>query len=147
MPSRNNKKWYDVNMKKVVISGSNKKPEEIKKWIEYWNGRKGFSVIKSPKNISPEYFEREFSDELKDHLQMIADTDILFVANCEKDGMDGYIGSGVYAEIVFAVSQNILYGKNIKIILAEKPATDAPVFDEISALVYAGAVEIFKYPA
>ncbi|MFA6215784.1 MAG: hypothetical protein WC768_04400 [Patescibacteria group bacterium] len=116
---------------KVVIAGSSKLQNKIQKWIEYWNSKNGYSVLDYPKVIPQDNFEKFYPDFHKNFFKNITMTDVLFIANDKKNGIDGYIGAETFAELGFGLAQKLVYGKNLKLILANMPAKKVACYDEI----------------
>ncbi|MEK7635379.1 MAG: hypothetical protein AAB446_03055 [Patescibacteria group bacterium] len=116
---------------KVVIAGSARLQNEIQKWIEYWNSKDGYSVSNYPRAIPQDNFEKLYSDIHKDFLKNIVEADVLFIANEKKNGINGYIGAETFAELGFGLAQNLINGKNIKLILANMPSEEVACYDEI----------------
>lgn len=116
---------------KVVIAGSAKLQDEIQKWINYWNSQDGYSVIDHPKVIPPGNFNNLYPDIHKNFFRNIMNTDVLFIANEKKNGIDGYIGAETFAELGFGLAQKLVNEKNIKLILANMPAREVACYDEI----------------
>lgn len=118
-------------MKKVVIAGSAKLQDEIKKWIQYWSSKDGYTVLDYPKVISRDNFENLYPDAHKNFFKNIAEADVLFIANEKKNGIDGYIGAETFAELGFGLAQKLVNNKNIKLILVHMPAKEVACYDEI----------------
>lgn len=116
---------------KVVIAGSVKLQDEIEKWVQYWNNKEDYSVLDYPKTMPQDNFDVLYPDVHKNFFKNITEADILFVANERKDGVDGYIGAETFAELGFGLAQKLVYGKNIKLILANMPAKEVACYDEI----------------
>ena len=116
---------------KVVIAGSASLQENIKMWIKYWNSKKDHSVLDYPKIISKDKFDNLYPDVHKNFFKNIAETDILFIANDKKKGINGYVGAETFAELGFGLAQKLVYGKNIKLILANMPGKEVACYDEI----------------
>ncbi len=116
---------------KVVIAGSAKLQNEIKKWIEYWNSKSGYAILDYPKVIPQDNFEKLYPDVHRNFFKNITEADILFIANDKKKGIDGYIGAETFAELGFGLAQKLVYGKNIKLILANMPHKEVACYDEI----------------
>jgi hypothetical protein len=116
---------------KVVIAGSAKLQDEMKKWVEYWNGKEGHSVINHPRVIPEENFYDLYPDVHKQFFKDITEADILFVANGKRNGIEGYIGAETFAELAFGLAQKLLHGKDIKLILASMPDREVASYDEI----------------
>ncbi len=120
-----------ATMKKVVIAGSAKLQDDMQKWVNYWNGISGHSVLDYPVPIPQENFERLYPDVYKNFFRNIASADVLFVANERKNGIEGYIGAETFAEMSFGLTQKLLNGKDIKLILAHMPTNKVACHDEI----------------
>lgn len=116
---------------KVVIAGSAKLQNEIKKWTEYWNSKEGYLVLDYPKSIPQDNFNKLYPDVHKDFFKSITEADILFIANEKKNGIEGYIGYETFAELGFGLAQKLVNGKNIKLILAHMPSKEVGCYDEI----------------
>lgn len=127
---------------KVVIAGSAKLQDEMRKWFEYWNGLPGHEVTAHPKVIPPEDFDALYPDVHKEFFAAITEADVLFVANERKGDVDGYIGPETFAELAFGLAQRLVYGKDIKLILARMPSPEVPCHDEIVLWRRLGWVEI-----
>lgn len=128
--------------KKVVIAGSLSFHKEIKNWANWWTDQ-GFTVINYP-NPSSEggKFPKDYPDINKKFFQDLSLADIVFVVNEDKNGVSGYIGAHVFAEIVFVVANNLVHDKNTKIILAQKPSQEVQSYEEIEQWLELGWVEL-----
>ena len=116
---------------KVVIAGSAKLPIEIERWVDYWNKKNNCEVLNFPKQIPAENFEQIYPEVHVDFFKNIIETDILFVANEEKNNILGYIGAETFAELSFGLTQKLIYNKKIKLILAHMPSQDVSCYNEI----------------
>jgi len=116
---------------KVVIAGSANFQENIKNWIEYWNSKKDHLVLDYPKILPRDNFDNLYPSVHKNFFKNIIKADILFIANDKKEGIDGYIGAETFAELGFGLAQKLVYGKNIRLILANMPAKEVACYDEI----------------
>jgi len=117
--------------KNVVIAGSTSLQKEMNKWAQYWSGLDGHLVIGFPKPIPKDNFDSLYPNVHKEFFEKIVKTDILFIANEDKNNISGYIGAETFAEMAFGVAQNLLYNKKIKIILAKMPSKEVQCFDEV----------------
>lgn len=129
---------------KVVIAGSAGLQDEIQKWIQYWNSEEGYLVLNYPHAISPDDFEKSYPEVHANFFKHITETDVLFIANDKKKGIEGYIGAETFAELGFGLAQNLVYGKNIRLILAHMPAKEVACHDEIILWLKLGWVELLK---
>lgn len=130
-------------MRKLVISGSLSLENKIKYWVKYFDDL-NYEVLNYPKKFSSEYFLENYSDIYKDFLVSISNSDILFVMNEDKNGIKGYIGAASYAELCFAISQNLLYDKKIEIYLYQRPGTQVQCYNEIAMWLNLGKVKIWN---
>ena len=89
------------NMKKVVIAGSAKLQKEINIWLDYFT-KKLWNI----KVIDEQKFMNLYPNILTCFLKNIMEADILFIMNEDKNGISGYIGYEIYAELLFGLSQN-----------------------------------------
>jgi len=128
--------------KKVVISGSLSLHKEMQKWADWWTD-KGYFIKNCP-NPSKEggKFPEDYPDIKKKFYKDLSEADILFVANEDKNGINGYIGAQVFAEMVFAVAQNLIHNKNIKIILAKEPSQEIQSYEEVEKWLELGWIQI-----
>jgi hypothetical protein len=106
-------------MSKIVIAASASLQSDISSWKDYWES-KGHRVIDYPKPLPPETFDLVYPDCYKDFFANLLKSDILFILNQDRKGVAGYIGAETFAEIGFAVANNVLNKTNIKIILYKK---------------------------
>lgn len=127
---------------KVVIAGSAKLQDEIQKWIQYWESKEGCSVINYPHAILKDDFENSYPEVHTNFVKDITETDVFFVANEKKNDIDGYIGAETFAELGFGLAQNLIYGKNIKLILAHMPTEEVASYDEIAFWLKLGWIEL-----
>ena len=124
---------------KVVISGSTKLLEEV----EYWKNKfesKGHKVINYPHiddNISLE-------DEYKNFYNDIENCDIFFLMNEKKGNIEGYIGASVFGEVTYAVMNNVIHNKNIKILMLDMPSIALFCHEEIVRWIDMGWIEFYN---
>ncbi len=132
-------------MEKIVISSSAKFRNEIESWKNYFVN-KGYDVINYPKKINALNIE-EYKVAHSNFYKSLAETDILFALNQDKDGIEGYIGPAVFSEISFMVAQNIINNDNKKVYLMKMPSEDVACYAEINNFIKLGWVEIFDTEA
>ena len=84
--------------------------------------------------IYPEVHKKFFRNILK--------ADILFIANEDKNGIKGYIGAEVFAELVYGLMQKLISRQKIKIILAKMPSSKVQFFEEIKLWLKLGWIKI-----
>ncbi len=123
----------DKNRKgrRVVISASASNQVAIIKWRKYWTSL-GYRVINDPgQEISKEDFSKTWPGVHKYFYRTISKTDILFIANADKNNIPGYIGAGVFAEISFATGLNFIRKKKIQILLSKMPSSKSIFHEDI----------------
>ncbi len=129
--------------KKVVIAGSASLREKIEFWKNHWESR-GFDVVNYPAPIPKETFLKDYPQVHKSFFEDIANSDILFVMNEDKGGIKGYLGAESFAEMCFGVAQNLIYNKNIQIIILQLPEKAVQSYDEITLWLKLGWVELYE---
>lgn len=117
-------------MKKVVITGSAKLQNEINKWIDIFRNN-NFEVLDYPRDIEETKFMKEYPIRHKEFFESITKTDMLFIMNEDKNGINGHIGAESFAELAFGLSQNLLYNKNIELVILKMPSPEVQCYDEI----------------
>ena len=128
-------------MKKVVIAGSAKLQDRIAYWIDYFE-KNDYIVLDWPKAIDEKQFKELYPDIHKQFFENILKTDILFIMNEDKDDIYGYIGAESYAELAFGVAQNLIYNKNIELILNKMPSKKVQCYNEIKLWLSLGWIKI-----
>ncbi len=86
---------------KVVLSSSMSFFDKIKKWRDKLE-QNNFKVIFYPEKIEGD-IAKGYRKEFKKCYSSIKETNKLVVLNFEKNGVPGYIGAGVFAEMAFAL--------------------------------------------
>lgn len=127
--------------KKIVIACSGKFQEEIKKWKKYFESH-GYEVINYPKKINQENTE-EYKDIYIKFFKSLDETDELFILNEEKNGIEGYIGSQVFAELTHVIVQKVIQNKDKKIWILNNPSKEVKCYVEIMNFIKLGWVEMF----
>jgi len=128
-------------MKKIVIAGSAKFCDEMSEWKEYFEN-KGHEVINYPKKIDQRNAQ-EYQHVYIKFFESLNETDILFVVNKNKNGIEGYIGAETFAELTYALIQKKVNGQNKKIYLLKMPSEEVACYTEIRNFVELGWIEIF----
>lgn len=126
--------------KKVVISASASQTEAIGKWKEYWED-KGFEIINYPIGISKEDFVDIYPKVYRDFYRSLFECDIHFVANEDKNGISGYVGAGVFAELSFSLGLNFSRDKKIDVWIIKIPDTKSVFYEDIKRWVDLGWVK------
>lgn len=116
---------------KIIIAGSAKLQDEMKRWVEFWESQDDCIVLNYPKAIPKENFDELYKEVHRNFFLDILKADILFVVNEKKNGIDGYIGAETFAEMSFALMQRLINNQDIKIILAHQPFKEVACYEEM----------------
>ena len=130
-------------MKKITISGSAKLQDKINNWRDYFK-KLEYEILDYPKPIDSKYFMELYPEIHRKYFENISNSDILFIMNEDKNGIDGYIGAETYAELAYAVIQNLNYGKNIDVVLLKMPSNKIQCYDEIKLWLELGWIKLYK---
>ena len=128
---------------KVVIAGSASLQERSQFWKKYWED-KGYLVIDHPNLIPKETFLEDYPKVYKDFFKNIVESDILFIMNEDKNDIKGYIGAESFAEMCFGVAQNLIYNKNIEVILLQMPEEKVQSYDEVQLWLKLGWIKLYR---
>lgn len=119
-----------MEKRKLVICASSSFSDEVMEWKEILE-KTGYEIIKYPGKIT-DNFLNNYKTEFSEHYEAISKSDVLLALNFEKKGIPGYIGSGVFAEMAFAIGLNRALNKTIKVCyLNPIPADKLPYSDEL----------------
>lgn len=156
-------------MKKLVISGSSKLYERALYWRGYFEGR-GYDVIDWPRPLfehedltsdiqpapglplgklvhpgDPTYVDGmiKFYQQFYKHLDQ---TDVLFVMNEDKNGIEGYIGPNTFSEITYTIVNNLNRGRKTEINLLKAPSKDLGCYDELKFWLDQNQIKIYRRP-
>ena len=130
-------------MKKIVIAGSAKLQDEINSWIDKFE-KDGYYVLDYPQKIEENSFIKQYPNIHKEFFENIINTDILFVMNEDKNNIEGYIGAETFAELAFGLSQNLLYEKNIDLVILKMPDEKVGCYNEIKLWLELGWIKMYK---
>ncbi len=129
--------------KKVVIVGSASLQTEIQYWKGFWENQ-WYCVTNYPSQINKETFLEEYPKVHTDFFKNITEEDILFVMNENKNGITWYLGAESFAEMCFGVAQNLIYKKNLEIILLQEPNKSVQSYEEIVLWLKLGWIKLYK---
>ena len=130
-------------MKKIVISGSSSMQDTITYWKDCFTD-KNLEVIDYPKQINKKNLLKELSNLYSNFYKSIDNTDILFLANGDKNNIKGYIGANIFSELNYALIQNLNNNKNIKIYLLQEPSKELFCYDEITNYLELGWIKLYE---
>ncbi len=130
-------------MKKVVIAGSAKLSKEVNKWVAYFESQ-NYEILDYPREIENSKFIELYPNIHIDFLKNVVEADLLFVMNEDKNGVDGYIGYETYAELLFGLSQKLVYNKDIELVLLKMPSIDVGCYEEIRLWLSLGWIVLLE---
>src|SRR5262245_26190131 len=107
-------------MKTIAISGSASMEIQALKWKAYWE-RLGYRVLDWPKPIAAASIDAEYPRVFKAFFDHIAEAEIFFVMNEEKNGIAVYIGAAAFSELTYAIYLRMKSSKKPKIFLLNPP--------------------------
>ena len=128
--------------RKLVVAGSASMQKELREFLDEL--KQDYEIINCPKSLSKENFEEVYPNVFKSFFESITQTDVFVLFNPDKKGISGYIGSESFAELIFALTQNILYGKNIEIFVYKMPEKSVACFDEIKFWIDKGDIKLWE---
>lgn len=156
-------------MKKLIIAGSSKLHERALYWRGYFEGR-GYEVIDWPSPVSTEdetldepqiepglsrgrwlsSSDSDYATRLtkiyKRFYKNLDQTDVFFLMNEDKDGIEGYVGASAIAELTYVVTGNLNRGRKTEIYINKLPSRSQNCYDEIKFWLDQGWIHIFKRP-
>ncbi len=129
-------------MKRIVIAGSIKFYKEIETFIS--SLEENYKVLDYPQLIDTSNFLGIYPNRYKLFFENISNCDVFVALNFNKNNINGYIGAETFAEITFALLQNMLYNKNIEIYLLNKPDENVACYNEINTWLSLGKIKLWK---
>lgn len=156
-------------MKKLVISGSAKLHERALYWRGYFEGR-GYEVIDWPAPVSDEEEtldepqaapglslgrwlksgDADYAERLKKVYQRfyknLDQADVLFVMNEDKNGIEGYIGPCVFAELTYVLMANMNRGHQTEIQLLQMPSKEQGCYEEVKFWLDQKMIKLYQRP-
>lgn len=130
-------------MRKIVIVGSAKLQEKVTNWGEIFK-HKNYEVLDYPRVIEESQFINLYPDIHTKFLKSIIEADILFIMNEDKKGIVGYIGYEAYAELLFGLSQKLIYKKDIELIILKMPSIEVGCYEEINLWLKLGWIQLYE---
>lgn len=131
-------------MKKIVIAGSSKLQDKINYWLEKFE-KSNYEILDYPRPMDDANFINLYPNIHKEFFKNIVNTDILFIMNEDKNGIVGYIGAESYAELTFGLAQNLIYNKNIELIVYKMPSMEVQCYDEIKLWLELEWIKLYKW--
>lgn len=130
-------------MKKIVIAGSAKLQDKVNYWKDKFE-KENYQVLDYPKEIDKYSFIDVYPDVHKEFFKKITETNILFIMNEDKNNIEGYIGAETFAELAFGLSQNLVYGKNIDLVILKMPDEKVSCYNEIKLWLELGWIKLYN---
>lgn len=130
-------------VKTLVISGSASLNKKMEKWFCYWKNS-GYEIIDWPVSIEKERFYKKWPAVHRNFYKALGKTEVHFIANEDKNGIKGYIGPGVFAEISFAVGLNMARKKQIEILLYKLPSKKLFYYSDLKLWIKMGWIKVWK---
>jgi len=119
-----------MKKKKIVICASVSFEDQIIEWKNKLEER-GFEVLRYPTKIRENLLDG-YNKEFSEHYDAINKADMILALNLDKNGIQGYIGPGVFAEMAFALGLNRAFNKNIEVCYLNPIAKEGlPCSDEL----------------
>lgn len=128
---------------KIVIAGSAKLPDKINLWRTVFSNKK-YEILDYPKPIEECNFIELYPEIHKSFFENITKTDVLFIMNEDKNGIEGYIGAESYAELAFGLAQNLIYNKKIDLVILKMPSNKVQCYDEIKLWLELGWIKLYN---
>lgn len=130
-------------MKKVVIAGSAKLQKNVNNWLNIFE-KKDFEILDYPRVIEETKFMELYPNIHIKFLENITKTDMLFLMNEDKNGITGYIGYEAYAELLFGLSQKLIYHKDIELVVLKMPSSEVGCYEEINLWLKLGWIKLYE---
>ena len=130
-------------MKKVVISGSSKLQGKVDCWIKVFENN-GCEVIDYPKAVDSIDYNQKVLTIYKEFFPNIENSDLFFLMNEDKDGIKGHVGPSAFAELTYAIMQNLLHGKKIEIYILNMPGKEASLYEELTFWLEMGLIKLWE---
>ena len=70
-------------------------------------------------------------------------TDVYFLMNVGKNGIDGYIGSSAISELTYIVVQNLIHNANKEIYIYKLPSQEQGCYEEVKFWLDKGWIKLF----
>lgn len=126
-----------MGINRVTICASTSFSREAQDWKVCLEGM-GYEILRVPTPISS---EQGYEQAYRRHHESIASSDLVFVMNLDKNGVQGYIGPGVLGEIAFAIGLNVVLGKKIRICCLKDIPSGLSYSDELKRWERLGWIE------
>lgn len=129
-------------MDTVVISGSAALEVEMNQWKDHWQN-KGYLVTAWPLPIQKSCFARDYPRVHQEFYARLREAEIHFVANERRNGIQGYVGPGVFSEISFRVGLNLTGPQPARVLLLNEPDRQSNFYNDISLWLALGWINLY----
>ena len=129
-------------MKKVVISGSSKLQDKCNYWINHFTNKQ-YEILDYPKLVKQENYAKDLPGIYNTFYNSLENTDVYFLMNEEKNGIEGYIGASSISELTYVVMQNLIHEKNVEIYILNMPSKELSCYDEIKFFLDQGWIKMY----
>lgn len=129
-------------MKKIVISGSSKLQDKVEFWVKHLE--KQYQILDYPKLVNKDNYFEELPNVYKKFYTNLETTDIYFLMNEEKNGINGYIGANSFAELTYVVILNLIHNKNIEIFILNMPSIEVNSYAEVKLWLDMGWIKLYE---
>lgn len=127
-------------MKNIVIIGNYNSDKDVSYWCNYFSKR-GCKVLDYPKDPTKD----SKLDPCYNFFEYIKDTDILFILNNEKNGLDGYIDTTTFSKITYSIMKNLSdKKKRMSIYILKLPTSSLCYYNEILSFINNGQINLFR---
>lgn len=134
-------------MKKIIISGSSRLVEKVEYWVNYFK-EKGYEVLDYPKYIGEvdetDDYDKHMEKVYNEYYRNLEKTDVYFLMNEGKNGIDGYIGSSAISELTYVVVQNLIHDKKTEIYILKMPSKEQGCYEEVSFWLNKGWIKLYE---
>ncbi len=127
----------------IVIGGTAAFYKEIAEFAEIFE-KLGFKVLAHTRPPLKEP-QKEYPSVHGAFIKALLNSDVYFVVNLTKDGVSGYIGAGVFGEILLAVSHSLISKRKIRVVLYDYPNSKCGQ-DELELWMELGWVRVLRFP-
>ncbi len=112
-------------------------------WLDFFQ-RNNYEILDYPKLIEEQRFMELYPNIHIEFFQNIVKTDVLFIMNEDKNDIVGYIGYEAYAELLFGLTQKLIYNKDIELVVLKMPSRDVECYNEINLWLELGWIKLFE---
>lgn len=128
---------------RVVICGNLKLKENLDYWKNYFE-RHDYEIMDYPRIVSKEKLLDLYPITWTEFYSNIRLSDMVFVMNEDCNGVEGYMGSEVFAELAYGLSLKLVEKKQIDLVLLKMPDEKVPCYEDIKLWLDLGWIRLFE---